>query len=187
MIMQPTMAVATVITTQTSWFGLGGSLGSEWKNTTENEHRLVSYLLIVWKDSCDIPSHYIPVRDDDVSTTEQNKTRPCVYLIGCTLCLGYIASQATQSILIIQCNKNNIDTLWLSDTIWLHRCGSTLAEVMGCCLIAPSHYLNQYWSIIKVVLWHSPESNFTKGAHELYPTHMFKDYIFDINTTSPSS
>ena len=26
---------------------------------------------------------------------------------------------------------------------------------MACCLTAPSHYLNQWWSIIKGVLWHS--------------------------------
>ena len=34
---------------------------------------------------------------------------------------------------------------WLSGTIWGHRTGSTLAQVRTCCLMAPSHYLNQYW------------------------------------------
>ena len=29
-----------------------------------------------------------------------------------------------------------------SDAIWRHRFGSTLAQVMACCLTAPSHYLN---------------------------------------------
>ena len=33
--------------------------------------------------------------------------------------------------------------LWPSDTIWRQRSGSTLAQVMACCLTAPSHYLNQ--------------------------------------------
>ena len=42
---------------------------------------------------------------------------------------------------------------------------STSAQVMACCRIAPSHYLNQCWFKIKGVLWHSPESNFT-SAHE---------------------
>ena len=42
-----------------------------------------------------------------------------------------------------------------SDTIWRHRSGSTLAQVMACCLTAPSHYLNQYWLIISEVLWDS--------------------------------
>ena len=42
--------------------------------------------------------------------------------------------------------------------------GSTLAQVMACCLTAPSHYLNQCCLFIWGVLWHSPESNFTRGA-----------------------
>ena len=37
---------------------------------------------------------------------------------------------------------------------------------MACCPMAPSHYLNQCWFIIIGVLWHSPESGFTRGAHE---------------------
>ena len=32
---------------------------------------------------------------------------------------------------------------------------------MACCLTAPSHYLNQCWVLIREVLWHSLESNFT--------------------------
>ena len=43
---------------------------------------------------------------------------------------------------------------------------STLAQVMACCLTAPSHYLNQCWFSIKYVLWHSPESNSIRSAHE---------------------
>ena len=35
-----------------------------------------------------------------------------------------------------------------SDAIWRQRSGSTLAQVMTCCLTAPSHYLNQCWLII---------------------------------------
>ena len=31
------------------------------------------------------------------------------------------------------------NSLWLSDAIWWHRSGSTLAKVMACCLMAPSH------------------------------------------------
>ena len=33
-----------------------------------------------------------------------------------------------------------------SDAIWWHRSGSILAQVMACCLMAPSHYLNQYFT-----------------------------------------
>ena len=49
-----------------------------------------------------------------------------------------------------------------SDTIWRHKSGSTLAQVMTCCLTAPSHNLNQCWLIISKVRWHSYEVNLTK-------------------------
>ena len=45
-----------------------------------------------------------------------------------------------------------------SDAIWLQRSGSTMAQVMACCLTAPSHDLNQCWLIIKCV------SGFVMGA-----------------------
>ena len=54
-----------------------------------------------------------------------------------------------------------IDSLWSSDAIWQHRSGSTLAQVMACCLTAPSHYLNQSWLIISTVQWDSSGDNFT--------------------------
>ena len=48
-------------------------------------------------------------------------------------------------------------SLWPSDAIGRQRTESTLAQVMACCLTAPSHYLNQCWLIISKVLWHSSE------------------------------
>ena len=51
-------------------------------------------------------------------------------------------------------------SLWPNtNAIWQHGSGSTLK--------APSHYLNRCWLIIKGVLWHSPEINFTRSGHEL--------------------
>ena len=44
-----------------------------------------------------------------------------------------------------------VNSLWPSDAIWRQRSGSTLAQVMACCLTAPSHYLNQCWLIISEV------------------------------------
>ena len=44
--------------------------------------------------------------------------------------------------------RASIDSLWSSDAVWWHRCLMTL-----------SHY--QCWLVINMVLWHSPESNFT--------------------------
>ena len=37
------------------------------------------------------------------------------------------------------------NSLWPSDTIWQQGSGSTLAQVMACYLMAPSHSLNQPW------------------------------------------
>ena len=44
-----------------------------------------------------------------------------------------------------------VNSLWPSDVIWRQGSRSTLAQVMDCCLTAPSHYLNQYWLIISRV------------------------------------
>ena len=52
----------------------------------------------------------------------------------------------------------------ICDVMGRYRFGSTLAQVMACCLTAPSHYLNQCWLIISAVLWRSPESNFTASV-----------------------
>ena len=43
-----------------------------------------------------------------------------------------------------------INSLWPGDAVWWERSVSTLVHVMACCLMAPSHYLNQYWLVIKV-------------------------------------
>ena len=54
-------------------------------------------------------------------------------------------------------NKKNSSQLRPGDVynIWWHRSGSTVA----CCPTAPSHYLKQYWSIIRGVVWHLSQSN----------------------------
>ena len=51
----------------------------------------------------------------------------------------------------------NLNSLWPSDAIWRQRSGSTLAQVMACCLTAASHYLNQMltdhqWSPVTFIL-----------------------------------
>ena len=45
-----------------------------------------------------------------------------------------------------------------SDVKWHHRTLLTLVQVMACCLMAPSHYLNQCQLIINEVLWYSPRT-----------------------------
>ena len=58
----------------------------------------------------------------------------------------------------------DINSLWPGDAIWRHGTRSTLAQVMACCLTAPSHYLNQCWLIFSKVHWHSVEGNLTRDS-----------------------
>ena len=44
--------------------------------------------------------------------------------------------------------KDMYNSLRPSEAIWQHRSWSTLPQVMGCCLMATSHYVNQCWLII---------------------------------------
>ena len=64
-----------------------------------------------------------------------------------------------------------LNSLWPSDAIWHHRTWCTWVQVMACCLMAPSHYLNLCRLIIKGdLLWHSPRSNvnLTRNARDVY-------------------
>ena len=84
------------------------------------------------------------------------------------------------------------NTLWYdvfnalgpNDTIWRHRSGSTLAQVMAWCQTAPSHYLNQCWLNISVAVWHSAENDFTRNAQDICPWYQFENYWFKTSTTS---
>ena len=58
--------------------------------------------------------------------------------------------------------SQGLNLLWPSGGKWRHISGSTLAQVMVCCLTAPSHYLDHCCLIIiSDVLWQSPEGNIT--------------------------
>ena len=58
--------------------------------------------------------------------------------------------------------QGSVNSLWPSVIIWqMYRLGTTLAPVMSCCLMSPSHYLNQCWLLISEVMWHSHQRNFT--------------------------
>ena len=60
-----------------------------------------------------------------------------------------------------------VNPFWPSDTIWQCRSRSTLAQVMACCLMVPSHYLNRFCLFISEVQRHSSEGNFTRPLHSL--------------------
>ena len=51
-----------------------------------------------------------------------------------------------------------INSLRPSEVICRRWCGSTLAQVMACYLMAPNHYLDRFWRITNKVSWHSPEA-----------------------------
>ena len=75
-----------------------------------------------------------------------------------------------------------INSLWAREPIFLPRSGSALAQIMACCLTAPSHYLNQCWLIICRAMCHSPTGNSTENVHE--SNHAFENYTF--NSLRPS-
>ena len=62
--------------------------------------------------------------------------------------------------------------------------GSTFAQVMVCCLMTPSNYLNQCW-IIRGVLWHPPKTIFTASVYATILCNEFEYYTFKITATSP--
>ena len=78
-----------------------------------------------------------------------------------------------------------INSLWPGDARWLERSGSTFTQIMACCLMAPSHYQNQYWLIIDDILWYYFEIIFTVSTQATILYDEFKDYTFNITATSP--
>ena len=67
---------------------------------------------------------------------------------------------------IIDVFHDDINSLWPRDAIWRQMSGSTLAQVMACCLTAPSHYLIRCWLIISEVLLHSSLGIITRRTED---------------------
>ena len=78
-----------------------------------------------------------------------------------------------------------INSLGPSDTIWRHKSGSTLAQVMACWLTAQSNYLNRCWLIISKVQWHPSESNFIRDTSATSHWVWLANYISKILFKSP--
>ena len=76
------------------------------------------------------------------------------------------------------------NVLFPSDTIWRHKSGSTLAQVMACCLTAPIHYINQCWLINKVQ-WHSSQCNFTRDASAISHWNYLENHLSKFLFKSP--
>ena len=67
----------------------------------------------------------------------------------------------------------NINSLWSFDPIWPHKPGSTLLQVMACCLQAWSRYLNHHWGS-----WHLSLNNLMVSAHGTILHLEFEKYTF---------
>ena len=50
-----------------------------------------------------------------------------------------------------------------------------------CCLMTPSHCLNQCRLIIGEVLWHSRNGNFARNAQDIYLQYEFESYSFNLS------
>ena len=120
-------------------------------------------LSIVFEDSRHTHLKSFPTADKD-SVVLYNQYQGSWWL-GDTITHG-ISSHGIDIVLLEYPGRSTsrINSLWPSDTIWWHKSGSTLAQVMACCLTAPSHYLNQCWLISGKVQWHPSESNFTRDT-----------------------
>ena len=64
-------------------------------------------------------------------------------------------------------SSGGISPLTHCGSLWQHRSGSTLPQVIVCCLLAPSHYLNQCWLVISEIKWQSPEDDYTKDSSDI--------------------
>ena len=69
------------------------------------------------------------------------------YILG----VSHLKALLVQVLLGLGSWMPHLNSLWPSDATWCPRSGSTLAQVMACCLMAPSHYMNQCWLNIKDV------------------------------------
>ena len=86
-------------------------------------------------------------------------------------------SPTTHGVIMLQW----VNSLRPSDAIWRQWSWTTLAQVMACCLTAPSHYLNQCWLIIRGVLLHTSESSFAGIAQGIDSGYEFeKDILKNI-------
>ena len=70
--------------------------------------------------------------------------------------------------------------LWPGGAMLCHKTWSALVQVMASCLMAPSHYLKQYWLTINMILWFSFHDNVYLNILSI-PIHKFYEiYRFEI-------
>ena len=84
----------------------------------------------------------------------------------------------------IDCFGNRVlNSLWPRDMLWRHRSGSTLAQVMACCLMAPSHSPNKYWLIINgfcgqwIKVWYHEANNDALWSVDCWESRLLKTHF----------
>ena len=83
-------------------------------------------------------------------------------------------------------NLKMFKSLWPSDAIWEHRTRSTLAQVMACCLTAPSHYLSQCWFTMNETR-HTFQGNVYLNTQDSNPQAGFGIYTFKSQLHPPAN
>ena len=84
-------------------------------------------------------------------------------------CSNFCQLSLCLSLKVLRTLGNCVNSLWpsaCSDAIRRQETESTLAQVMACCLTAPSHYLNQCWLIISKVLWQSSKGIMVRRSED---------------------
>ena len=107
------------------------------------------------------------IKDDWENCLNLRHTLGIIYLTSILVVQCLQMLQNTIMLWWVACKTNSIasiNSFWSGDTIWWQRSGSTLAQAMACCTMAPHHYLNQCWLIISKLPWHSYKGSFTRDA-----------------------
>ena len=76
-------------------------------------------------------------------------------------------------------NRVILNLLWASDAIRQQKSGSTLVQVMACCLTHQSITIDQCWLLICGALRHSCERNFTPAENWCSIQQVWKSYFLN--------
>ena len=97
--------------------------------------------------------------------------------------LSFLMSGHVFGCLVIYLDKLN--TLWTGDAMWHNRTGSTLAQVMACCLTALNHNMYQCWLIISKVQWKPLDGFFTRHTPAINYYNYLEINLSQISFKSP--
>ena len=90
--------------------------------------------------------------DENVTHTIDNRSNNRTAWMWSTIEIHTINQNHKRRIIPFQQHYMWLNPLWPSDTIWLHISGSTLTQVLACCLTTWTHCMNQCRYLIKRVI-----------------------------------